>query len=315
MVRTKNKILRSAFFKRKNLLVFAVCMLISALLWVLMAFNSFYTKEIFAPIRYINLPENKILPDKLPSEAEIEITGSGYQLFSYRLRPKQAEVLIDGRNIGFKGEKGFISTFHAIDYFNRQHGDVIALNVKPDKVFLQFIDRGFKKVPVVVHSFLDFAPAFNLRDSLVIRPDSIQITGSIEEIARIDRVETHSLIAQELNKSATYLLKLKEPTSEVVYSPSEVAVIAVRFTKARIAVPVKDSRGRTTEPRIATLAFQVAFSHYNKIKASDFEITLDTTLTTNGKHRLLVSRAPLLCEEDYLFAIRCEAYSLTCAQC
>jgi len=315
MVRTKNKILRSAFFKRKNLLVFAVCMLISALLWVLMAFNSFYTKEIFAPIRYINLPENKILPDKLPSEAEIEISGSGYQLFSYRLRPKQAEAIIDGRNIGFKGEKGFISTFHAIDYFNRQHGNVKALNVKPDTVFLQFINRGFKMVPVVVHSFLDFAPDFNLRDSLVIRPDSIQITGSIEAIARIDRVETQSLIAQELNKSATYSLKLKESTSEVAYAPSEVAVNVDRFSEARIAVPVKDSRGRTTEPRIAKLAFQVAFSHYNKIKASDFAITLDTTLTTNGKQHLLVSRAPLFCEEDYLFAIRCEAYSLTCAQC
>ena len=294
MVRTKNKILRSAFFKRKNLLVFAVCMLISTLLWVLMAFNSFYTTEIFVPIRYINLPENKILPDKLPSEAKIEISGSGYQLFSYRLRPKLAEVLIDGRNIGFKGEKGFISTFHAIDYFNRQHGDVKALNVNPDTVFLQFINRGFKKVPVVVHSFLDFAPDFNLRDSLVIRPDSIQITGSIEEIARIDRVETQSLIAQKLNKSVTYSLKLKEPTSEVSYSPSEVAVTVNvdRFTEARIAVPVKDSKGRKTEPRIATLAFQVAFSHYDKIKASDFEITLDTTLTTNGKQRLLVSRAP-----------------------
>jgi hypothetical protein len=101
----------------------------------------------------------------------------------------------------------------------------------------------------------------------------------------------------------------------VAYAPSEVAVNVNRFTKVRIAVQMKDSRGRTTEPRIAKLAFQVAFSHYNKIKASDFEITLDTTLTTNRKQRPLVSRAPLLCEEDYLFAIRCEAYSLTCAQC
>jgi hypothetical protein len=308
MVRTKNKILRSAFFKQKNLFAFALCMLISALIWVLMAFNSFYTTEIFVPIRYINLSENKILPDKLPSEAEIEISGSGYQLFSYRLRPKQAEAIIDGRNIGFKEEKGFISTFHAIDYFNRQHGNVKALNVKPDTVFLQFIDRGFKMVPVVVHSFLDFAPDFNLRDSLVIRPDSIQITGSIEEIARIDRVETQSLIAQELNKSVTYSLKLKAPTSEV-------AVNVNRFTKVRIAVPMKDSRGRKTEPRIATLALQVAFSHYNKIKASDFEITLDTTLTTNRKQRPVGKSSILSCEEDYLFSIRYEAYSLTCAQC
>jgi hypothetical protein len=294
MVRTKFNIFRSAFFKRRNLLVFAICFIISSILWVLMAINSFYTMQIAVPIRYINLPENNILPDKLPAEAEIEISGTGYQLLSYRMRPKQAEVLVDGRNIGFKEQRGFISTFHAIDYFNRQHGDVKALNVKPDTVFFEFINRGFKKVPVIVHSYLDFAVGFDLRDSLVIRPDSINISGPVDKIAQIDKVETVPLIAQRLSKSGTYSLKLKNYNPALSYAPAEVAVTVHvdRFTEAQITVPVKNAFGEISDPRIVTLSFLVAFSHYDKIKAADFEVVPDSSSSSTGLQNLIVKRSP-----------------------
>jgi hypothetical protein len=281
MVRTKSRLFRSAFFKRKNLFAFAVCLLISSLLWVLMAFNNFYTSTITVPIRYINLPEKSILTDKLPTEAAIDIS-------------RLAEILIDGRNIGFKNQKGFISTYHAIDYFNRQHGDIKALHINPDTLFFQFIDKGFKKVPVVVHSYLDFEKEFDLRDSLIIRPDSIEISGPIEKLKGIERIETQALIAQKLNKSGTYSLRIKPPDLQLSYAPSEIAVTVNvdRFTEARMTLPVHDSKGRTTDPRIVTLVFQVAFSHYDKISSADFEISTDSLGSVGGKQRLIVKRAP-----------------------
>jgi hypothetical protein len=285
MVRTKSRLFRSAFFKRKNLFAFAVCLLISSLLWVLMAFNNFYTSTITVPIRYINLPEKSILTDKLPTEAAIDISGSGYHLLSYRFRPRLAEILIDGRNIGFKNQKGFISTYHAIDYFNRQHGDIKALHINPDTLFFQFIDKGFKKVPVEVHSYLDFEKEFDLRDSLIIRPDSIEISGPIEKLKGIERIETQALIAQKLNKSGTYSLRIKPPEIAVTVNVD-------RFTEARMTLPVHDSKGRTTDPRIVTLVFQVAFSHYDKISSADFEISTDSLGSVGGKQRLIVKRAP-----------------------
>ncbi len=294
MARTKSGLFRSAFFRRRNLLAFAICLLISALLWILMAFNNFYTSTIKVPIRYINLPEKNILTEKLPIEADIDISGSGYHLLSYRFRPKLAEILIDGRNIGFKNQLGFISTYHAIDYFNRQHGDIKVLNINPDTLFFQFIDKGFKKVPVVVNSYLDFEREFDLRDSLVIRPDSIEISGPIEKLESIERIEAQPLIARKLNKSATYSLKIKAPDVQLSYAPAEVAVTVNvdRFTEARITLPVRELNGKTTDPRIVTIVFQVAFSHYDKIKAADFEISTDSAGAAGGKQRLIVKSAP-----------------------
>jgi hypothetical protein len=294
MARTKSGLFRSAFFRRRNLLAFAVCLAISSLLWLLMAFNNFYTSTIKVPIRYINIPEKNILTDKLPVEAEIDISGSGYHLLSYRFRPKLAEILVDGRNIGFKKQHGFISTFHAIDYFNRQHGDIKALHINPDTIFFSFIDKGFKKVPVVVNSYLNFEKEFDLRDSLDIRPDSVEVSGSIEKLNKIERVETQPLIARNLNKSGTYSLKIKAPDEQLSYAPAEIAVTVNvdRFTEARITLPVREPNGKTTDPRIVTVVFQVAFSHYDKIKAADFEISTDSTLGSGGKRRLIMKRTP-----------------------
>jgi len=294
MARTKSGLFRSAFFRRRNLLAFAVCLAISSLLWLLMAFNNFYTSTIKVPIRYINIPEKNILTDKLPVEAEISISGSGYHLLSYRFRPKLAEILVDGRNIGFKNQLGFISTFHAIDYFNRQHGDIKALHINPDTIFFAFIDKGFKKVPVVVNSYIDFEKEFDLRDSLDIRPDSVEVSGSIEKLNTIERVETLPLIARNLNKTGTYSLKIKAPDTQLSYAPAEIAVTVHvdRFTEARITLPVREPNGKTTDPRIVTVVFQVAFSHYDKIKAADFEISTDSTLGAGGKQRLIMKRTP-----------------------
>ena len=294
MARTKSGLFRSAFFRRRNLLAFAICLLISSLLWILMAFNNFYTSTIKVPIRFINLPEKNILTEKLPIEAEIGISGSGYHLLSYRFRPKLAEILIDGRNIGFKNQLGFISTYHAIDYFNRQHGDIKVLHINPDTLFFQFIDKGFKKVPVVVNSYLDFEREFDLRDSLVIRPDSIEVSGPIEKLESLERIEAQPLIVRKLNKSATYSLKIKAPDAQLSYAPAEVAVTVNvdRFTEARITLPVRELDGKTTDPRIVTVVFQVAFSHYDKIKAADFEISTDSSGAAGGKQRLIVKSAP-----------------------
>jgi hypothetical protein len=294
MARTKSALFRSAFFRRRNLLAFAICLLISSLLWILMAFNNFYTSTIKVPIRFINLPEKNILTEKLPIEAEIGISGSGYHLLSYRFRPKLAEILIDGRNIGFKNQLGFISTYHAIDYFNRQHGDIKVLHINPDTLFFQFIDKGFKKVPVVVNSYLDFEREFDLRDSLVIRPDSIEVSGPIEKLESLERIEAQPLIVRKLNKSATYSLKIKAPDAQLSYAPAEVAVTVNvdRFTEARITLPVRELNGKTTDPRIVTVVFQVAFSHYDKIKAADFEISTDSSGAAGGKQRLIVKSAP-----------------------
>ena len=307
MARTKStQVWRSALFNRRKIIVFLLCLAVSALLWLLLAFNGFYSTRFAVPVKYINMPIDHVLMESLPKKAEIEVSGSGFHLLTYRLRPQLAEIIIDGRNIGTMpaGEKNgsFLTTLHAIDYFNRLHGDIKALNIFPDTIFFNFFNRGYNKVPVEVSSFFEFVDQHGLVDSMQIKPDSVTITGPIELTGKITKVETDPLILTNLNKSGSYNLKIKPPNPEISFEPAEVAVHLEidRFTEANVEVPVfiehliqRDSLN--VLPQTVQVVFQVALRNFKKIKSEDFQIVADVNdlkLQKGGRLILKVKKAP-----------------------
>ncbi|MFN5317897.1 MAG: CdaR family protein [Bacteroidia bacterium] len=289
---------RWAFFRRRNYLAFFVCLIIAALLWLLLAFNNLSSTHLSVPIRYINLPEHNILKEKLPHKAEIEISGTGYHLIRYLMRPSLGEIIVDGRNTGIKKDRAFISTYHAIEFFNRQHGDIKMVNIAPDTIFFKFLNKGLVRLPVKVASYLDFAPEFDLKDSLKITPDSISVSGPFELLKNLGAVETTPLILSGINTSGSHKVRIKNPQAELSYDPSEITINlnVDRTTEARITVPIQSEEQASLkfEPQTVTLVFQVALSNYSKIKAADFWVSAEAANDgePSGKMRLVLKRSP-----------------------
>lgn len=293
MARTKSSSAwRSARINRRKILVFLVCLFTASVLWVLMAFNGFYTTTIEVPLKYVNMPEANVILDNLPQSAEVEISGSGYHLLGYKLRPDKAQVLLDGTYIRStqSGDdiRFFLTTRHGVDYFNRIHGDINALGIRPDTIHFNFFRKAFKKVPVKLNSFLSFAKEFGLGDSLRCEPDSVTVTAPIEALKQIQFVESAPLAHRNLNISATYPLKLITPFRDAVVNPNnvQVHVPVERFTERRFNVPVilPDSlkaRIRLFPVQIAEIIFEVSLKKYPVIKPSDFGLTVVPVASTN----------------------------------
>jgi hypothetical protein len=298
MALTKIVSRRWAFFKRRNYLVFFVCLVIATLLWLLLAFNDLSSTRLSVPIRYINLPEHNILKEKLPQKAEIEISGTGYHLLRYLMRPSLGEIIVDGRNTGIIKDRAFISTYHAIEFFNRQHGDIKMVTIAPDTIFFKFLNKGLVHLPVKVATYLDFAPEFDLKDSLEIIPDSISVSGPFELLTNLSVIETTPLILSKINRSGSHKVRIKQPQAELSYDPSEITINlnVDRTTEARITVPIQYSGQASLrfEPQAVTLVFQVALSNYSKIKAADFWVSAEDADESNNaeKLRLVLKRSP-----------------------
>ena len=78
----KNKLfqtIRRIFFSKK-VGIFAICISIASFLWIINALNRTYTKTIAVPIKYINLPKNKVLSTELPKVIQAEIKATGAKL-------------------------------------------------------------------------------------------------------------------------------------------------------------------------------------------------------------------------------------------
>ena len=214
------------------------------------------------------------------------------------MRPSLGEIIVDGRNTGIKKDRAFISTYHAIEFFNRQHGDIKMVTITPDTIFFKFLNKGLVRLPIKVATYLDFAPEFDLKDSLQIKPDSISVSGPFELLKSLSIIETTPLILSGINSSGNHKVRIKNPQAELSYDPSEISIRlnVDRTTEARITVPIQYSGQASLkfEPQTVTLVFQVALSNYSKIKAADFWVTAETANAGDsvGKMRLVLKRSP-----------------------
>ncbi len=306
MARTKTTKVLSSVINRRKVTVFGICLLISALFWVLLAFNGHYSTRIQVPVTYINMPESRVLMEKLPHTVDIQISGTGYQLLSYILQPEQATVLLDGRSIGMspasQAGEAFLTTFQGIDFFNREHGDIKALNILPDTIRFSFFDRGFRKVPVHLNSYLDFERQFSLSDSIQLSPDSITITGPVQVLDSIKQIETEALVLSKLNKSGNYTVKIKRPSDRVTYAPLEVgARLEVdKFTEAVLEVPVYVDHLLSSDsldifPQSVKVRYLVSLRDYNKVNPKLFRIAADAFDLRNAQAtnlRLYLRKVP-----------------------
>jgi hypothetical protein len=315
MARSKSSSVLRNTLSRRKVTVFSICLLLASLFWVLLACNDHYSTKIWASVSYINMPENRMLIEKLPQTAEMLVNGSGYDLIAYIIRPNLANIMIDGRYIGVnassKTGQAFVTTTSSIDFFNREHFDIKALNILPDTIFFSFFERGIKKVPVHLNRYLTFDRQFSLSDSISINPDSILISGPFATLDSIKRIETEPLILNGLNKSGDYSVKIKKTSKLLTYAPMEVGVhLEVdKFTEAELEVPITIEHltiGDSVDifPKQAKITYLVSLRNYNKVNPNLFRISADAFDIRNAKNanlRLNVEQFP-----PYVQGIRIE---------
>ena len=306
MARSKSSSVLRTSFSRRKVTVFGICLMLASLFWILLAFNDHYSTKISVSVSYINMPENRMLIEKLPQRAEMLVNGSGYDLLPYIIRPQMANVVIDGRFIGVnsnsKTGQAFVTMSSSVDYFNREHIDIKALNIFPDTIFFSFFERGIKKVPVHLNRYLTFDRQFSLSDSIKISPDSIIISGPFATLDSIKRIETEPLILNELNKSGDYTIKIRNINNRITYAPMEVGVhLEVdKYTEAELEVPIfieHLSIGDSVEifPKQAKIRYMVSLHNYNKVNPNLFRITADAFDIRNAKNsniRLNIKQFP-----------------------
>ncbi len=298
--------MRSVLFSRRKIAVFSACLFISGLFWLLLAFNGNYTTLISVPVRYVNMPKDQLLLEKLPTEVQLELSGIGYQLLAYTLQPQKGEITLDGMLMGMspnkKNGEAFLATHHAIQFFNRQHTDVVALKILPDTIHFTFFKRGFRKVPAHLNRYITFEKQFGFGDSIRLSPDSVSITGPAELIDSILVVETEPLILSNLSRSGEYLVSIKSPSPELAYAPSKISVAlsVEKFTESILEIPVQIEHLLSKDsiqifPERIKIKFTVSLRDYKKASPETFNVAVDAYDLRNnhgGKLRLYLRKYP-----------------------
>jgi YbbR domain-containing protein len=260
--------------------------------WFLSALSKEYAGQMSLPVAYTHIPTDKVLSNRLVDTLDVEVRTSGFKLLMYRLFGKTETIRIDMRTARHTRDEGYyyIATNTRLERFSEQLGAGTRLTkVIPDTIYFNFNKKASKKVPVRLNSSISYKPEYQLKDSILIDPATVTVSGEPSVISRINFILTEKLVLKNVDENISQRIKL-EPGSfrnQVELSISSVRVEApvAKFTEGSIELPIEvinlpPGYNIRTFPDRAVVKYQVALTDFESIKPQMFAIVADYSKVT-----------------------------------
>ena len=271
--------------KDRNVFVFLIFLLLSTVFWFLNALQKDYTTTIEYPVVFTHIPKGYILKDSKVKNLKLKINSGGFNILRYNLSNNTIPLSINISDM--KQVKGKNKTSYYLlssKYFRSINGQLSngmrLLEISPDTLFVRLSPKLEKKVPVKAEIKTFFKKQFLQAGDLIIKPDSVSISGDAAIIDSIKEVKTKYTVFKDLNDTLVIKLPL-EQIKGVKMSDSHVSLIipVEPFTESTVSVPivamnVPDTLLLKAFPPEITVSFRVSLSRFGSIKSNDFLATI-----------------------------------------
>lgn len=292
----------------RDMVVFAFFLLLSFIFWYLNSLGKSIESDLKYPVRYINLPKERVLSEDLPSRLELYLKGPGYSILKLKLSGSRAPLILDISTINYRRVPGsntlsyyFLSTGLIPKLKNQLRTECEIVSIRPDTLFFTFDRIIAKAVPVIPDVEILTEKQYSVKGKIQVDPDSVILTGPKHIIDTVESIQTRFKKLTGVDETITRSLMLK--TSKEYSSSVKKVTLTIpveQFTEAEIHVPVKiinspDSIDVKIFPDEVTVRCQVAVSDYSQFKERPFEVVLDlkkANLSSGDKIPLEISNVP-----------------------
>lgn len=279
---------------RKDRAILLICIGIAFVFWFFVKLSKTYETVRAVNVMYM-LPPNEAFIEMPPEVINVTLEAIGWDLMYDFLSLGEHHI-----------------TFNLIDYpsptidrtelISRLQEQVPSgikvLNVNRNYIPLDYEEKAVVKVPIILESNLSFAPDYALRDSIILEPDSITVSGPISVIQGLRSWKTQLLSLKDLKNDQTETVSLVEiGNGQIMLTPNEIQVhiLIEQFTEKSILVPVsiKNMLPDTTRqirifPENITMTCVVGLSRFNDVRPEDFVLEVDlTNISINSENNTL----------------------------
>lgn len=277
--KNKNYLKVKSIFGRKDNQAKLFFLFLALFLWVIINLSKEegYTQTLDFPVKFQNLPENKELKNKLPSEISLKIKAPGFDLLKYRLANFNP-IVIDVSELQTSDGKlqSFWITNSKRSYIQNQlASDVKLIQILPDTIFFEYEALISKKVLVVLDLDTDFDSFTTFYSTPELTPDSVTILGNEEDLAKIDSIVTSTLVVTNDMETLEETLGLKLVNeNNVNYSANKVKVklkvakLTEKLFEQEVELrQVPDNVEVVVFPKQVSVKVQLALEDYERIKS------------------------------------------------
>jgi len=264
-----------------NTIALIVCMGIATLLLLLTKLSNKYISDISASVTYVNLPDEKIVAEPLPSRLKLLVESTGFRLLVAKLRGQIVNISIDLDL--YKNTDFILSNKLKPQVSNLLTTNYKLLDITPDTLNFHFDVKFSKTIPIIPEHVITFEQQYDYIEPILINPDSVTISGPREIVDPIRAWKTEPLILENLNKSVEMMVNLVSPKLNILQlSPTEVEyVIPIeKYTEQQLEIDitiinVPADAEITIYPNRVKLTFRVGLSNYEKITEEKFRAVAD----------------------------------------
>jgi len=233
-----------------------------------------YETVVSVPVSYRNLPITKQLEGNLPSHLDFYFKGTGFEMMGVNFSGRPDSIIVDLADILKNGIPVAVNT----QTFGKQFdSDIKPFRVFPESLAPGVSNRKGKRVPVKLIADFSYRDRFGLSGKIILRPDSIDIAGSNEQLNKIHELKTEKVAVGDLHKDYFGGVQLdKNIPSGIQLSQPYIHyyIPVVEFTEGMLTVPLSQpisQRGKVTLfPAEVKVTYQVELAKFNSVKAEDF---------------------------------------------
>jgi len=298
---------------RKRLLIYSFFLVLSVIFWFINALSKNYITTINYPVRYVDLPQSKILVGDAPDHLSLRITAHGYSILKHKLSSKYLPVNISLNSFSVKRSYEDDSSFYIPTRFAREElsaqlkYDIQVLEIQPDTLFFRFASIITKTLPVLVNINVEPQKQMIITGIPAAIPDQVVVTGPDYILDTLSAIYTESENIGVISRSTERYLELNKPEGVSLKNNKVKVTIGIeKFTEKTISVPIEimnipDSVKLITFPSNIEITCQVGLSNFPKIQPQMFKVLVDYKETTSGTGSLTVN---LLKHPEFVRSVR-----------
>lgn len=287
--------------QNRDLIVFLVFLVIATAFWFLNALRKDYTATLSYPVRFVNIPEGKMLSDDFKGRIQLKVRSRGFVILRYQLSNTFLPLTLDVSEMKSATNNDFEGVYKLINEDrNRIVGQLSQgmelIEIEPDTLFVPLIEHARDLVPVNANTRISFEKQYLQAGPVIVQPDSVEVSGPRDIIDTMRYVSTRQLVFDDLSDTVSTSVQLILP-NQVEASERRVSVtVPVQpFSEMNLRVPLKinglpDSLRIKTFPSEIQVSFRVGISEYEDIDKSQFRAVVDVApvLSDDRPERLKV---------------------------
>ena len=260
---------------------FFLFLILAFIFWLLIFFQDKAEGNFRLPIKYINIPEDEVFVNPMPSHLDLRISDYGSGLFKYYFFKRKDSLVIDVEKTQKENNERLQVNQLSPLIRTKLSATTDLIGYMPAIISIETAKLQSKTVPVVFDGEMRTSGGHLVIDSISIIPNEVKVYATGEQLRNISEAVTEYSVFENLKTTSQLKANLKK-IDGVKFKPNEVEIYIpiLEFTERQFEIAIStvntpDSVDIKFFPSKVNVTFAVTLDDYKKIPQESFEIEVD----------------------------------------